>query len=162
MHPATEVIAMDFGDPMDYLSAPIKITLRYQIPDYAFTGENELIFVPLLASDFMRRAMPHLYINTNIEERNFDFRDRCSRLVKLQEIITIPDGYTASLPDTGTTSLGSVAHYTGGYETDENTITLNQEIILEKRVYDKQDWPEVRAAILAQKKMGNTPVVLKK
>lgn len=162
IHPAAEVIAMDYGDPMDYLSDPIKITMRYRIPDYAFAGEDELFFIPLLATDFMRRAMPHLSINTDIEERNFDFRDRCSRLVELHETITIPDGYTAVVPDTGATSLGCAAYYSGGYETDENTITLKQEIILEKRVYDKEDWPEVRAAVQAQKKLTQIPVVLKK
>jgi hypothetical protein len=162
MHPAAEVIAMDYGDPMDYLANPIKINLRYRIPGYAFTGENEVFFIPLTASDFMGRAMPHLSMNTDLEERKFDFRDRCSRLVEIEETITIPDGFTPALPDTITTSTGCSAYYSGGYQTEGNTITLKQEIILEKRVYDKEDWPEVRAAVQAQKKMGQVPVVLKK
>ncbi len=162
MHPGAEILAMDYGDPMDYRANPIKITLRYRIPDYAFVGENEMFFVPLLATDFMRRAMPHLNINTDIEERRFDFRDRCSRLVELHETITVPDGYTPVAPDTGITSLGCTAYYSGGYEIKGEDVVLKQEILLEKRVYDKEDWPEVRSAIQAQKKMSQTPVVLRK
>lgn len=162
MHPGAEILAMDYGDPMNYRANPIRITLRYRIPDYAFVGENEMFFVPLLATDFMRRAMPHLNINTDIEERRFDFRDRCSRLVELHETITVPDGFIPVTPGTGTTSLGCNAYYSGGYEIDGNNIVLKQEILLEKRVYDKEDWPEVRAAVQAQKNMSQIPVVLKK
>jgi len=31
-----------------------------------------------------------MYINTNLDERKYDFRDRCSRLVELNETITLP------------------------------------------------------------------------
>ncbi|MBE0638531.1 MAG: DUF3857 and transglutaminase domain-containing protein [Bacteroidales bacterium] len=162
IHPAAEIIAMDYGDPIDYMAGPINIKISYRIPGYAFTGENELIFIPLLATNFMSRAMGHLYMNTDLEERKFDFRDRCSRMVELDETITIPAGYSPVLPDVNTTSLGCSAYYNGGYQAKNNTIALKQEVLLEKRVYQASDWPEMRSAVKAQKKMADSPIVLKK
>jgi len=162
IHPNAEITAMDYGDPIDYMAGPINITLSYRIKNYAFTGENELIFTPLLATNFMSRAMGHLFINTDPETRKFAFRDRCSRLVELEETITIPEGYKPILPDVNTTSLGCNAYYNGGYKAEGNTIELNQEVLLEKRVYEASDWNEFRSAVKGQKKMAEMPVVLKK
>lgn len=162
IHPGAEIVSMDYGDPIDYMAGPINITISYHIPNYAFTSENELIFIPLLATNFMSRAMGHLSINTDLEERKFDFRDRCSRLVELSETITFPEGFTPVLPDVNTTSLGCSAYYNGGYQVKGNTLELNQELLLEKRVYSASDWSEMRGAVKAQKKMAEMPVVLKK
>lgn len=162
IYPAAEIIAMDYGDPIDYMAGPINITISYHIPGYAFTGEKELIFIPLLATNFMSRAMGHLALNTDLEERKYEFRDRCSRLVELDETITFPAGFTPVLPDVNTTSLGCSAYYNGGYQVKGNTIELKQEVLLEKRVYAASDWQEVKPAVKAQKKMAEMPVVLKK
>ncbi len=162
IHPSAQILSMDYGDPIDYMAGPINITISFRIPNYAFNGENELAFIPLLATNFMSRGMGHLYINTDLEERKYDFRDRCSRLVELNETITFPDGFSPVLPDVNTTSLGCSAYYNGGYEVKGNTIELKQEVLLEKRVYESSEWHEMRGAVLAQKKMAQSPVVLKK
>jgi len=147
---------------MDYMKAPIKIEIQYRIPDFAFTGENEVIFTPLLAGNFLSRAMGHLSFNTDLEIRTYGFRDRCSRLVELEETINIPAGFKAILPDTNTSAKGESASYDGGYSIKGNTVILKQNIVLNKRIYNSEDWPEVRATVKAQKKMAEIPVVLKK
>lgn len=136
--------------------------MSYRIPGYAFAGDHEMIFTPLLASNFMSRAMGHLSLNTDIETRKFGFRDRCSRMVGLEESITFPEGFKPALPEVNTTTNGEISNYQGGYDTKGNTIALTQHITLKKRVYEPRDWAEVRAAVKAQKKMAESPIVLKK
>ena len=162
IYPSAEILKVDYGDPMDYMKAPIKIEIQYRIPDFAFTGENEVIFTPLLAGNFLSRAMSHLSFNTDLEIRAYGFRDRCSRLVELEETINIPAGFKAILPDTNTSAKGESASYDGGYSIKGNTVILKQNIVLNKRIYNSEDWPEVRATVKAQKKMAEIPVVLKK
>lgn len=162
IHPATEILSADYGDPVDYLSGPIRIHLKYRIPRYAFVGRNELIFVPFLATDFLSRAMGHLSIDSRLEERKYPFRDRCSRMVDLDETITYPDGFQPVLPDVSNTSLGCNSFYNGYYKIVEGAIQLKQEVMLEKRVYEAHEWPQFRSVIINQKRMGEVPLVLRK
>ncbi len=160
--PQAEILEMDYGDdPIDYMAAPIKIKIKYKIPDYAFTGDKEIIFIPLLARDVFRRGMPHIWIDTNLEERKYNFRDRCSRLVEFNETINIPEGY--KLTDEENTVLeGDVASYSGGYSQKGAQIELTQRIVLYKRIYEPDDWNSVRDAVKAQKEMDETPLILEK
>jgi len=162
VHPAAVITQMDYGDPIDYLSSPITINISYQIKGYAITGDNEIIFTPLLATPFMSRAMGHLYFNTDQEEKKYGFRDRCSRLVELEETITFPDNFKPLLPDVNKTTSGNSARFSGGYRIKGNSIQLNQEIVLGKRIYEAADWNEFREAVKGQKKISEMPVVLKK
>ena len=94
--PNAKLISVDYGkNPKDYIKAPIKITMKYSIPNYAFTGNNEIIFSPLVANNNSSGAMSHLNVNTSMAERNYGFKDRCSSLVKLKETVTLPAGYKA-------------------------------------------------------------------
>ncbi|HPE35301.1 MAG TPA: DUF3857 and transglutaminase domain-containing protein [Bacteroidales bacterium] len=162
IHPAAKIISAEYGNPINYMEGPINIKINFIIPGYSFTGSNEMIFTPLLATHFMSRAMGHLYMNTTIEERKFGFRDRCSRLVELEETITIPSGFKPVLPDVNTTLEGISASYTGGYSLKGNTIELKQKVVLEKRIYESSDWQEVRPVVKAQQDMAELPIVLKK
>lgn len=162
IHPAAKIISAEYGNPINYMEGPINIKINFIIPGYSFTGSNEMIFTPLLATHFMSRAMGHLYMNTTIEERKFGFRDRCSRLVELEETITIPSGFKPVLPDVNTTLEGISASYTGGYSLKGNTIELKQKVVLEKRIYESSDWLEVRPVVKAQQDMAELPIVLKK
>ncbi len=162
IYPSAEITAMNYGDPVDYLSAPISITMSYRIPGFAFTGSDEMIFTPLLAGNFMGRAMGHLSLNTDIETRKFNFRDRCSRMVVLEESVVFPEIFSPVLPEVNTTTSGEISNYKGGYELKDNAILLTQQITLKKRVYEPRDWPEVRAAVKAQKNMAESPIILKK
>jgi hypothetical protein len=163
INPNAELIETDYGEnPLDYLAAPVKITVKYRIPGYAFTGADEISFVPLLASNIFSRGMSHLWLDTSQEERKYGFRDRCSRLVELNETVTIPEGYVF-LNETDVAGIkGKAASYEGSESQDGNTIKMHQKIVLEKRIYQPEAWKEVKAVVEAQKKMAETPVILVK
>nr|NQU89860.1 transglutaminase [Bacteroidota bacterium] len=163
INPRAKVVEMDYGDdPMDYQSGPIKMKISYKIPGYAFTGNNMLAFVPLVANNLFISAMPHLYIDTDIKDRKYNFRDRCSRFVDLTETITIPEGFGAIEPVFSTSVEGKEVNYQGGYHQDGNKIIMDQEITLSKRIYEPEDWCKMREVILAQKTIQEKPIILVK
>jgi hypothetical protein len=163
INPKAEIISMDYGDnPIDYMAAPIRIKIKYRIPDYAFVGANEIIFVPLMANNLFTRYMGHLNFNTDLDERKFSFRDRCSRLVELKETIKIPDGYRSLKQDYQVENEGKAASYKGAITLDGDKIVMQQRVVLYKRVYEPVDWKEVKAVVDDQKEMASKPIILVK
>jgi len=161
INPQAEIVEVEYPEnPIDHMAAPILIKIKYRIPNYAFVGVNEMAFVPLLANNIFSRGMSHIYLNTGVEERNYAFRDRCSRLVELNETITIPEGYTYLNEVDASESKGKAASYQGNISQLGNTIAMKQNIVLEKRIYEPEDWADVRVVVESQKKMKETPVVL--
>jgi transglutaminase-like putative cysteine protease len=160
--PLAIITSMDYGNPYDYLSGPINIYIDYEIPDYALVTDNEIIFIPIVASNIFSRGMSHLYTNTSLAKRNYPFRDRCSRLVELNETIIVPDNYQAIRQSYSERFEGKVASFEGGFEQSGNTIDLFEKIVLNKRIYDPEDWPEYKKVVKAQNSFAKTPIILVK
>lgn len=160
VYPRIEVISADYGNPVDYLSGPLHISVKYRIPDYATVTDNEIILVPFTVSGVFKRAMSHLYINTSLEERKYRFRDRCTRLVELKETVELPYSVNAGfIPDTPMSS-GDGASFKGGYQIEGNKVIVSETLKFKKRIYDPGDWNSFREAVLMQKKIMDEPVVL--
>jgi hypothetical protein len=161
IHPKAEIISMNYGEnPYRHLKGPIEITITFQIPGYAFAGDNKIAFIPLSATNFFSRVQSHLYLNTQIEERNYPFRDRCSRQIKLDEMITLPQGWTMMNEPVEKKFAGEAASYESKMNQQDNVLTVKQEIVLEKRIYEADEWPDVKTAVKAQKEMAQAPVII--
>ncbi len=160
-HPRAIIHDMDYGDPYDYLSAPLKIIITYSIPDYAVMTGDAIIFTPFLVSEIFKRGMSELYINTGLKERKYPFRDRCSREVQLSETVNLPYNVeTTYVPDTEATS-GSGATFKGSYDVAGNKLNVSENMVFNKRIYEPEDWNSFRDAVVSQKKMAEEPVILK-
>ena len=47
--PKARMLGVDYGKaPKDYQAGPIRITFRYEIPDYALVGDRELLLKPMV------------------------------------------------------------------------------------------------------------------
>ncbi|MCD4681024.1 MAG: DUF3857 and transglutaminase domain-containing protein [Bacteroidales bacterium] len=159
--PKAEILEVDYGDPYKYMEQPITIKIKYRIPDYALVSENEIIFTPLLAKHIFKRANTHLYQNTNIEEKKYPFRDRCSRLVIINETIRIPPYEKIAYIPEHQKSEGENASFDGGYEVLGKVIKFNETIALHKRIYDPEDWEAYRKAVKSQKMFAEEPIIVK-
>jgi transglutaminase-like putative cysteine protease len=164
-HPLAQITGSNYDDPMDYMAGPIQIRISYRIPDYAIVTEENIIFTPIVASKIFTRGMAHMYQNTGIEKREYAFRDRCSRLVQLQEEITLPENMETTIryvPEADSFST-DIASFEGKYALNEagNTLQLDQKISLNKRIYEAEDWPDYRKAVMAQQKFAEEAVILK-
>lgn len=162
VHPRASIISADFGDPMEYQKSNLKITIQYEIPDYAIVTEQEILITPVVVSNIFKRAMSHLYIQTSPAERQYQFRDRCSRTVQLSETVKLPFNVeTIYLPATELMS-GTGANFKGAFYVEGDQLTVTENIKFKKRIYDPDDWGSFKSAVLSQKKIAEDPVILKK
>jgi hypothetical protein len=162
-YPLMEIIKIEYDDPYNYLAGPIKLQISYTIPDFAVITEEEIIFTPVIVSGIFMRGMSHMYMNVDNEEREYPFRDRCSRLVELYESIKLPAKVSSLyLPEAAGFSE-SPAGFEGEYKLSKsgNDLMVNEKVTLNKRIYDKEDWNDFRRAVAAQQKFSKEPVILK-
>ena len=74
--PKARLLSVDYGkNPKDYQAAPIKITFRYEIPDYALKGEGEMFFRPMVMNNLYNQVRSYMWIDTSVENRKYGFKD---------------------------------------------------------------------------------------
>ncbi len=159
--PQAEIVSVDYGEPYNYLESNIVIVMEYSIPDFATVNSSEIIFKPVVASGFMKRAMSHLYMQTSLEEREFAFRDRCSRFVEINEKITLPEKGKLISFDFNEDFGDNIATFKGSSELNGNVFEYSEEVSLAKRIYDAEDWPSYSKVVSMQQKLEATPVIIK-
>ena len=160
--PKARLLGVDYGrNPKDYQAAPIQITFRYEIPGYAVVGDGVMMFVPLVMNNLYNAVRTYLKIDTSIEEREYGFKDACSRLVELDETVRLPKGYVMVSKPMQDNMQGSGADFSGSLYQDGNGIVLHNTLALKKRVYEPSDWDSFRDAVNAHKAYGQYIVVKK-
>lgn len=160
--PKAKMLSVDYGkNPKDYQAAPIKITFRYEIPDYAVVGNGEMAFKPMTMNNLYNQVRSYLRLDTSVEERNYGFKDACSRLVELDETIQLPGGYRMISADRNNATQGSGAEFEGSLKQQGNKVLLHHRLTLKKRVYEPSDWKSYRDAVSAHKAYGDYLVIKK-
>jgi hypothetical protein len=142
------------------MEGPIQLSVKYRIPDYAVVTGNEIIFKPIVASSIFMRAQAHLYANTAMAERTVPFTDRCSRLVELNETITLPAYKNAIYVPTQNEIDGSAASFAGAYEIGTNEIKIAEKIVIKKRVFEANEWTNYKSVVEAQQKFAKENLIL--
>jgi len=164
-HPLAQITSTSYHDPYDYMAGPINIKISYKIPDYAIVTEENIIFIPFAASKIFQRGMAHMYQNTGIKERTYGFRDRCSRMVHLQEEVSLPENMPAVIKyvPAADTFATEIASFEGRCELNEagSVLQLDEKLTFNKRIYEPSDWPDYRKAVMAQQKFAEEAVILK-
>ena len=160
--PKARLLSVDYGrNPKDYQSAPIKITFRYEIPDYALKGKDMLCFHPMVMNNLYNQVRSYLRIDTGVKERKYGFKDACSRLVELDETIQLPAGYKMANSDRNDNVEGCSADFEGSLAQKGNKIFLYNKLALKKRVYEASDCDNYRDAVNAHKTYGDYLVIKK-
>lgn len=160
--PKARLMSVDWGrSPKDYQKEPIRITFRYEIPDYALTGNNTLVFRPFVMNHLYTQVMTYLRINTDMEHRKYGFKDACSRLVELNENLRLPSGYQLQGQELSDELTGLAADFSGSLLQEGRMLRLQTRLALKKRVYEASDWENFRQAVEAAKRYGGY-IVLKK
>ena len=160
--PNAKLISVDWGkNPKDYLAAPIKITFRYEIPDYAIKGTDEWLGKPLVMNNLYNSVKSFLRINTSLAERKYGFKDACSRLVEQVETIQLPAGYSLVNTAKEDNRQSKAADFEGSLKQEGNQIVLRQKLALKKRVYEASDWKGFKTAVDGFKSYGDYLVIKK-
>jgi hypothetical protein len=160
--PKAKLISVDYGKaPKAYQAAPLRITFRYEIPDYALAGEKEMLFKPMVMNNLYAGVQTFLRIRTDLEERHYAFKDACSRLVELSETIRLPKGYTLLTAARTEATNSAAADFEGSLRQEGNSVALYQKLVLKKRVYEAADWEGFRSAVDAHKSFGEEIIIVK-
>lgn len=161
--PRARLLSVDYGkDPKDYTAAPIRIKMKFTIPDYALSGNGVLMMKPLVFSDLYNQVRSYMRINTTLENRDYAFKDACSRYVELEEVITLPKGYKMVQENKEDTKNNPVASFSGYMKQEKEQVKIAQKLTLTKRVYDALDWPAFRSAVNAHKSFANETLIFEK
>lgn len=160
--PKAELKSVNYGrNPKDYQKAPISITFTYEIPDYAMSGDKELIFKPFVMNNLYTQVLSFLRIDTGINDRNYGFKDACSRLVEVEETLSLPSGYNMVGEEKRVTIDGKAADFDGVLKQSGNKLVLDSKLSLYKRVYSANDWNDFRNSVNAYKSYGEYIVIRK-
>ena len=161
--PNAKLIRVDYGhDPKDYQAAPIRITFDYEIPDYAVIAGDRMILKPLVMNNLYNQVKSFMQIDTDLENREYGFKDRCSRLVEQEETIRLPKGYTLVNAPKNDAKQSGAADFEGSLSQENGgNIVLRQKLSLKKRVYEASDWAGFRAAVNAFKSYGDYLIIKK-
>ena len=160
--PKARLLSVDYGkNPKDYQAAPIKITFRYEIPDYALKGEGEMFFRPMVMNNLYNQVRSYMWIDTSVENRKYGFKDACSRFVELDETVQLQAGYNLVSAVKDETMQGVGADFEGSLVQKGNKVLLHNRLALKKRVYEASDWESFRNAVNAHKAYGEYLVIKK-
>ena len=160
--PKAVMKSVDYGrSPKDYQKAPISITFTYEIPEYAMTGDGELIFKPFVMNNLYTQVLTFLRVNTDLKDRKYGFKDSCSRLVEVKEKLSLPSGYKMLGDEKQVNIDGQAADFDGMLKQDGGKILLDTRLSLYKRVYLAEDWDDFRNSVNAYKSFSEYIVVRK-
>jgi len=159
LSPLIQLSKVYYVDPID-ISKPFLVKFTLTIPGYAKKGKNNLYLTPL-ANNLPLKAV--LFFNgpkTKEKTKLYPFLTRSSQLVQVKETITLPGKYKmANSPDFQKVS-GSGADFSGSITMKGNTLSIQKEITLKKRVYQPEDWESFRKSVLEFKKPKGSTLVL--
>lgn len=159
--PDTEIESIELGnDWRDYLEMPIKLTVKFKIPQYAASADGILVYEPIVFKNVFPNGRRYEKINTKIEERRYAFRDSCSRTAEFSEKIELP--FDSSVQTREEKTAGTAASFAGNLNVKSREFSYSQKLQMNKRVYDADEWADVRDALRAYEKFSKSPVVIKK
>lgn len=162
LYPNATLKSVKYTNPDEYLKQPVKIVYRFEIPNYAVVADSAMLVTPFLAKGFFRFAMRHLNFDTSVEKREHQFHDACSRYVHISETMKVPDGYkNVSTPELRQIKVENIS-FSGGYTLGYNMISFNETISLGKRIYEPDEWPHYRQAVINQRYYMDSPVIFTK
>ena len=154
--PQARLLSYDAGkNPADYQQGPLSMTVRFEIPDYAAVGDGVMICQPIVKTGLYNSIYTFLRVSLTPETRRYAFKDSTSRLVELDESITLPAGYTLVGKPYEAEAGGQTVNYEGSCSQSGATLHLQQRISLGKRVYDAADWTQFRESVLGFKEIND-------
>lgn len=143
------------------LDGPIHLTYTFRIKDYLIDNGEEVLIKPVSFYPLFQSAQRQFGIDTSLKVRRYPFRESCSRLVEINETITFTGDIELVYQPRIKTVRGSGADYQIDIQTDQKKLSIRQEAVYKKRIYQPEDWASFRSAVMAQKDLSKAPLILK-
>ena len=148
------------NDWRKYFEMPIFLRVKFSIPNYAAVcADGTIVYTPVVFKNVFAQGRRFETIDTSIETRKYGFRDTCSRQAKFEERIKLP--FRTQVVSRAEKRHGSAASFSGTLSLSGRELAYSQTLEMNKRVYEPEDWQEVRAALRLYEKFAKSPVVMK-
>ena len=159
--PRAKLLELRHNDPYD-ISEPMKVFIKYRIPKYAIVSEEQILFTPVVARHVFsgRGTNAYLHMNLDLEEREYGFRTRCSKLIDFEETVHLPKGYKVTFTPEFKTVDGNAASFEANYEASKKRLKLSEKLALKRRLYEAEDYDNFVDAVRSVKRMTEDKVIL--
>lgn len=162
LEPLAESVITQRLDPDD-ISRPFSLAIRFRIPGYApVLDDGSLLVTPLSARHPIGAATraDESTLALKPADRRFPVRVGCSKLVRLTERMALPANATVEgLPEAA--KFAGSARLDASWKAVGNELTVDETLALTKRIYTPDEWPSLRAALEAFRKLADTPVTIR-
>ena len=159
--PNAEIESIELGnDWRSYLEMPLMLKVKFKIPRYAACADGLLVYEPLVFKNVFPQGRRYERITTKQDERRYGFKDSCSRTAEFSEQIELPFNAVAQLREEKT--AGVAADFEGKLDVGARCLAYTQTLRMKKRVYEAEDWKDVRDALRGYEKFSKSAVIIKK
>ena len=149
-------------DPDD-LRVPFTVEAEFAIPSYArVLDDGSLLLTPLAARHPVGVAAraEEITLPLKPKERKYPVRIGCSKVVQLEERVTLPagakiEGLPADAKLEGPGSLQSSWKHSG------TELVISETLTLDRRIFAPEEWPALRDALEAFRKLAETPLLVR-
>ena len=157
-----EVADVERIDPDD-LDRPFTLALSFRIPGYARKlDDGALLLVPLGPRHPVGVALQSEEISfpTGPATRRFTARIGCTRLVALAERMELPKGFAVEgLP--AAVALDGNGALDAKWSIADGVLVVEETLAMRSRRIEPDEWPGLRAALEAFRKLAATPILLR-
>lgn len=163
VHPSAKVKKLAVTpNPIDNLWEPVKMTLEYEIPDYAIVaGEYLLVKSPMSTYVFDIIGLL-LSQTTTLNEREFPLNIQFTIGSRLRETIKLPGGYSAKSLPSRIDIDEEPASFKMNYALDGNTVTYESSFMIKMPVIPADKYPDYRRAVKRMENSGQGMIILSK
>ena len=157
--PRAEITSTTRSDPDD-TRVPFKMEVAFRIPGYARTlDDGSLLLTPLSARHPVGAAAhaDEIVLSTKPADRRYPVRIGCSKLLTLTERMTLPAGASVKgLPDP--VKLDGSGRISASWRVAGGEFAVEETLALTRRIFTPEEWPSLRAALDAFRKLSETAV----
>jgi len=159
--PQMTIEKISFSDAYDY-NEPFRLEAVFHIGNFANVVDNKFIFTPFSATAIYKNFHPHLKINLQSEKKKYGFRDACSKWIEIYETMELPFSMNAVFIPQVKDIEGTPASFFSSFQIKDKTLIFKENVSLNKRVYEKEDWPVFRQVVNNQVRLAASKIILNK
>lgn len=151
--------AIDQTDPYDY-ARDSRLDMTVSAAGYAAGGEDTMMFrLPLMRHPLSKWLTPEFAYSVEKEERSHGMRLRATRLVRYEETIELPPGWTVTKTPDPVSMDSPAVSLTFEATPDDGKLTYHFELVIKGKTVKPDDYPDYRKTMLAMNKIADGWVV---
>ena len=157
------VVRVTSRTDLDDLRVPFTIEATFSIPGYArVLDDGSMLLTPLAARHPVGLATKaeEIALPLKPKERKYPVRIGCSKVVFLEERLTLPAGATVEgLPDDA--KLEGAGSLQSSWKHSGSDLVVSETLTLDRRIFAPGEWPALRDALESFRKLAETPLIVR-